>query len=110
MTRQALEHAGTPTRCSLRGPESDHAAAKRVPLRSDGRYCQAVPNHRLSQRDAKQESQARVIIRRSLPFDIRHWRRIGYDETDLAGLEEALIQAFRAVSARYPFEGPGPRF
>ena len=53
-----------------------------------------------------------IVISQSdiLPFDIRHWRKIPYDVSDLQALEAALMSAFRAVSARYPFEGPEPRF
>lgn len=46
----------------------------------------------------------------TMPFDIRHWRKITYDTSDLQALEAALIRAFQAVFARYPSEGPEPRF
>jgi hypothetical protein len=44
------------------------------------------------------------------PFDIRAHRRITYRAEDLASLAKELEEAFRAVSARYPHEGPEPRF
>jgi hypothetical protein len=46
----------------------------------------------------------------SAPFDIRASRRIYYSLSDLGSLGNNLIDAFKAVSARYPFEGPEPRF
>jgi hypothetical protein len=46
----------------------------------------------------------------SLPFDIKHWRRITYDAADPGSLRAKLEQAFAGVTARYPFEGPEPRF
>ena len=45
-----------------------------------------------------------------LPFDIRHWRSQTYLASDLPGLQADLEAAFGAVTARYPFEGPEPRF
>ena len=45
-----------------------------------------------------------------LPFDIRTVRRLTYDETDLPDLKQKLTSALIAVSARYPHEGPEPRF
>ena len=45
-----------------------------------------------------------------LPFDIRHWRKIAYAADRLPELEGELVAAFGAVSARYPYEGPEPRF
>jgi hypothetical protein len=45
-----------------------------------------------------------------LPFDIRHWRTISYAADQLPGLARELGKAFGSVSARYPFEGPEPRF
>ena len=44
------------------------------------------------------------------PFDIRGSRRIDYKAAELGALKAALVPAFGAVSARYPFEGPEPRF
>ena len=46
----------------------------------------------------------------SLPFDIKHWRRITYQRSNLPDLSAKLQQAFGGVSARYPFEGREPRF
>jgi hypothetical protein len=46
----------------------------------------------------------------SLPFDIRHWRKITYDPHELHRLTEALVSALGSVSARYPHEGAEPRF
>ena len=46
----------------------------------------------------------------ALPFDIRHWRSLFYGADDLGRLRGDLEAAFGAVSARYPFEGPEPRF
>ena len=46
----------------------------------------------------------------ALPFDIRHWRSLSYDPHKLEDLRSELEAAFDAVSARYPFEGPEPRF
>jgi hypothetical protein len=54
-----------------------------------------------------------VIIttqRQNLPFDIRHWRTIRYKPDRLDLLKDDLEAGFRAVSARYPHEGPEPRF
>jgi len=45
-----------------------------------------------------------------VPFDIRSSRYIIYDPQDLPALEANLASAFQAVSARYPHEGPQPRF
>jgi nucleoside 2-deoxyribosyltransferase len=44
------------------------------------------------------------------PFDIRASRRIHYVAADLEGLRTQLAAAFGGVSARYPHEGPEPRF
>ena len=44
------------------------------------------------------------------PFDIRSSRLIRYSLGDLATLKANLGAAFRAISARYPHEGPEPRF
>ena len=44
------------------------------------------------------------------PFDIRSSRRITYNPTDLEDLKNNLAAAFGAISARYPYEGPEPRF
>ena len=44
------------------------------------------------------------------PFDIRSSRRIHYDLDGLNTLKANLETAFRAISARYPHEGPEPRF
>lgn len=44
------------------------------------------------------------------PFDIRSSRRISYDPNDLEDLKTKLTAAFGAISARYPHEGPEPRF
>jgi nucleoside 2-deoxyribosyltransferase len=46
----------------------------------------------------------------SLPFDIKHWRRITYQPSNLPELRKRLQQAFSGVTARYPFEGVEPRF
>jgi nucleoside 2-deoxyribosyltransferase len=46
----------------------------------------------------------------SLPFDIKHWRRITYQTSNLPELRARLQQAFGSVTARYPFEGVEPRF
>jgi hypothetical protein len=45
-----------------------------------------------------------------LPFDLRHWRTIHYRSDAIADLKRHLEASFRAVSARYPHEGPEPRF
>jgi hypothetical protein len=47
---------------------------------------------------------------KTLPFDIRSSRSLTYDPADPPALRAGLDAAFRAVSARYPFEGPEPRF
>lgn len=44
------------------------------------------------------------------PFDVRASRRVHYDAADLDGLRAQLGAAFAGVSARYPHEGPEPRF
>lgn len=44
------------------------------------------------------------------PFDIRPSRRVHYDLNALNKLKADLEMAFRAVSARYPHEGPEPKF
>lgn len=49
-------------------------------------------------------------IATEVPFDIAVSRIIAYDPKNLATLERALLQAFGSVSARYPHEGPEPRF
>jgi nucleoside 2-deoxyribosyltransferase len=46
----------------------------------------------------------------TLPFDIRHWRKITYDRRQLPTLQHSLLTAFGSVSARYPYEGKEPRF
>jgi hypothetical protein len=47
---------------------------------------------------------------KSLPFDIQSARSLQYAPSDRPGLKAGLQAALRAVSARYPFEGPEPRF
>lgn len=47
---------------------------------------------------------------RAVPFDIRTSRFITYNFGELSLLEGNLINAFRSVTARYPYEGPEPRF
>jgi hypothetical protein len=47
---------------------------------------------------------------KTLPFDIQSSRSLRYDPADPAALRSSLEAAFAAVSARYPFEGPEPRF
>lgn len=44
------------------------------------------------------------------PFDIRSSRLVRYDLNGLNTLKANLETAFRAISARYPHEGPEPRF
>ena len=44
------------------------------------------------------------------PFDIKASRRVTYQTSDLEGLRKQLEAAFAAISARYPHEGPEPRF
>jgi nucleoside 2-deoxyribosyltransferase len=44
------------------------------------------------------------------PFDIRSSRRLNYDLNGLTALKTNLEAAFLAISARYPHEGPEPRF
>lgn len=44
------------------------------------------------------------------PFDIRASRRIVYDPGEPGRLRSDLALAFAGVSARYPFEGPEPRY
>jgi hypothetical protein len=44
------------------------------------------------------------------PFDISTARRITYNVSDLPALEASLVNAFKAVSARYPYEGMQPYF
>jgi hypothetical protein len=44
------------------------------------------------------------------PFDIQSSRRITYNPAEPEELKTLLEAAFRAVSPRYPFEGPEPRF
>jgi nucleoside 2-deoxyribosyltransferase len=53
-----------------------------------------------------------IVISQSetLPFDIKHWRRITYQRSNLLELGAKLQQAFGGVTARYPFEGAEPRF
>lgn len=46
----------------------------------------------------------------AVPFDIRTSRFIIYKLGELSRLEDDLRIAFSAVTARYPFEGPEPRF
>jgi hypothetical protein len=46
----------------------------------------------------------------SLPFDVRHWRKIPYDPRQLDRLTQELVKALGSVSARYPHEGKEPRF
>jgi hypothetical protein len=48
--------------------------------------------------------------KKTLPFDIQHCRKISYVPSNLEDLKKALVEAFRAVSARYPHEGGEPRF
>jgi hypothetical protein len=45
-----------------------------------------------------------------VPFDIRASRFITYSPGELSRFEADLSNAFRAVTARYPYEGPEPRF
>lgn len=45
-----------------------------------------------------------------VPFDVRATRRIKYDPLDLPQLRIELEEAFKQVTARYPFEGVEPRF
>ena len=45
-----------------------------------------------------------------LPFDLRHWRTIKYQPDRIDHLRTHLEASFSAVSARYPHEGPEPRF
>jgi hypothetical protein len=47
---------------------------------------------------------------RQAPFDIRAFRRVDYEPSDLGGLRKKLKEAFTAISARYPHEGNEPRF
>jgi hypothetical protein len=47
---------------------------------------------------------------KALPFDIQSSRSLQYDPADASGLRARLTAAFKAVSARYPFEGSEPRF
>jgi hypothetical protein len=44
------------------------------------------------------------------PFDIQSSRRITYNLENLEDLKIKLAEAFRSVTARYPHEGPEPRF
>lgn len=44
------------------------------------------------------------------PFDIRSHRKLDYDPGDLGALKTQLTAALRAVPARYPHEGPEPRY
>jgi hypothetical protein len=44
------------------------------------------------------------------PFDVRHTRLETYDPNKLVDLKRNLLSAFKAVTARYPHEGPEPKF
>jgi hypothetical protein len=46
----------------------------------------------------------------ALPFDIAHSRKITYSRAKLDELKQELVAALASISARYPFEGPEPRF
>jgi hypothetical protein len=45
-----------------------------------------------------------------VPFNISISRFITYTPSDLALLEDNLVQAFKSVTARYPYEGGEPHF
>jgi len=51
-----------------------------------------------------------ITQEQAVPFDVRATRRIKYDPLDLPQLRIELQDAFKQVSARYPFEGAEPRF
>ena len=44
------------------------------------------------------------------PFDIRSLRHFMYDPENIESLRIELEDAFKAISARYPFEGNEPRY
>jgi hypothetical protein len=45
-----------------------------------------------------------------LPFDLKTTRYLTYDPANLKDLERSIENALKLVSARYPHEGPEPRF
>src|ERR1700733_12519829 len=45
-----------------------------------------------------------------LPFHVAHSRKITYSRAKLDELKQELVAALASISARYPFEGPEPRF